>query len=358
MTVPRRFWSTNALQSECSLLISSWLQANIEGLSLALPMRQKKLTKEEQESKKSSYPQIFKDRMNTFAGFQYDFAKRKTLDDTPEERKAFYEKLWENGGFEFWLATYDDMLYVKEANREAYDFWAKKTRARIQDPVKRDILAPLEPPHAFGTKRPSLEQDYYEQFNKPNVNVIDIKNNPIIEIKPNGILTSDGNVREVDIIALATGFDSVTGGMKNLGLKDVNGVDIAEKWKLGTWTYLGMTCNGFPNMFFLYGSHGPTAFANGPSCVECQGNWIADAIAKLRKEKKEYINPTKEAEEVWRQKVTALSDKSLFPGTSSWYMGANVPGKPREQLNYTGGIPLYEKEIRASLSNWSGFVVA
>ena len=224
--------------------------------NLALPMRQKKLTKEEQDAKKAKYPDMFKNRMTTFAGFPYDFSKKNTFDDTPESRERFYEYLWQNGGFEFWLSTYADMLFDWDANRQAYDFWAKKTRARIQDPVKRDILAPLEPPHAFGTKRPSLEQDYYEQFNKPNFNVVDIKKNPIVEVQPKGIVTADGKLHEFDVIALATGFDSVTGGMKNMGLLDVDGVDLRDKWKTGTWSYLGMTCNGYPNMWFLYGAQG------------------------------------------------------------------------------------------------------
>ena len=224
--------------------------------NLALPMRQRKLTTEEQKNAKAEYPELFKHRMTTFAGFTYDFSKKNTFEDTPEDREAFFEHLWQNGGFQFWLATYKDMLFDAKANREAYEFWAKKVRARIQDPEKRDILAPLEPPHAFGTKRPSLEQTYYDQFNSPHMKVVDIKKNPMVEVKENGILTADGKLHEVDVIALATGFDSVTGGMKNMGLKDINGVDLREKWSTGTWSYLGMTCNGYPNMFFLYGAQG------------------------------------------------------------------------------------------------------
>ncbi|KAI9699549.1 MAG: hypothetical protein M1820_007180 [Bogoriella megaspora] len=326
--------------------------------NLCLPMRQAKLTREEQEQRKKDYPDIYRNRMTTFAGFEYDFYQRETLDDSPEEREKFYEGLWERGGFEFWLATYKDMLFDKKANDEAYNFWAKKTRARITDPRKRDILAPLNQPHTFGTKRPSLEQNFYEQLDKPENDVVDTKATPIEEFTETGIITSDGQHREFDVVALATGFDSVTGGMKNMGLKDVDGVSLADKWKMGTWSYLGMTCNGYPNMFFLYGAQGPTAFSNGPSCVECQGDWIIDAIAKARQEGLTRIEPTKEAEEEWRRNVTDLSNKTLFPGTSSWYMGANVPGKPREQLNYAGGIPLYEKECRMALENWQGFAVA
>ncbi len=323
--------------------------------NLALPMAQRNLTKEQQEKK--GYPEFFEDRMKTFAGFPYDFVKRNTLDDTPEQREAFYNERWRNGGFEFWLATYQDMLFSDDANREAYNFWAKKTRARINDPRKRDILAPLEPIHPFGTKRPSLEQNFYEQFNRPNVDVVDIRANPIQEVVAEGLITADGTLHKFDIIALATGFDAVTGGMKNMGLRSTHGESLSDAWKEGTWSYLGMTCRGYPNMFFLYGPQGPTAFSNGPSCVEAQGNWIISAIGRIEKEGIKSISPTREAEEEWRKKVTELSDKTLFPKADSWYNGANIPGKPREQLNYAGGIPLYEKECYGVLDGWKGFEV-
>jgi cation diffusion facilitator CzcD-associated flavoprotein CzcO len=214
--------------------------------NLALPMQQKEITQEEQEQRKAQYPEIYKDRMKTFAGFQYDFVERNTFDDTPEEREAFYEERFQKGGFEFWLANYKDLLFNKEANTQAYNFWAKKTRARITDPRKRDILAPSTPPHAFGTKRPSLEQNYYEMLDRPENDVVDIKKTPIVEVTETGIKTEDGQHREFDVIALATGFDSVTGGMKNMGLKNVDGVTLSELWKMGTWSYLGMSCAGFP----------------------------------------------------------------------------------------------------------------
>lgn len=225
--------------------------------NLCLPMQQQAVSKEEQERRKNGeYQEVFKTRLNTFAGFDYDYIKKNTLDDSPEEREAFYEKLFDNGGFEFWLANYDDLLFDNAANREAYNFWAKKTRARISDPVKREILAPLEPPHAFGTKRPSLEQNYYEVLDRPENKVVDVKKTPIERFTEKGIVTSDGKLHEFDVIALATGFDSVTGGMKDMGLKDVDGVDLTEKWKTGTHTYLGMSMSGYPNMFFLYGKFG------------------------------------------------------------------------------------------------------
>ncbi|KAM0721163.1 hypothetical protein Q7P37_003450 [Cladosporium fusiforme] len=324
--------------------------------NLCLPMRQRKLTKEEQDEDKPNYPEMYKHRMTTFAGFGYDFAEKNTFDDSPEEREQFFEGLWQEGGFKFWLATYKDNLFDRKANDEAYQFWVRKTRERISDPRKRDMLAPTKAPHPWGTKRPSLEQNFYEAMDRPENDIVDIKANPVKEVTEKGIVTADGQLREFDLIALATGFDSVTGGMKNMGLLDINGVDLRERWANGTYSHVGMACADYPNMFFLYGAQGPTAFSNGPSCVECQGDWIIDALAKLRKEKISYLNATRDAEKEWNRKVTELSDKTLFPIADSWYMGANIPGKTREQLNFAGGIPMYEKECRDVLDNgFKGF---
>jgi cation diffusion facilitator CzcD-associated flavoprotein CzcO len=325
------------IAQETSKEASSVLQF-VRTPNLCLPMQQKDLTKEEQERRKQDeYQKFFEHRLTTFAGFGYDYVEKDTLDDDEATREAFYEKMFEAGGFEFWLANYRDLLFDNAANRKAYDFWAKKTRARITDPEKRDILAPLEPNHAFGTKRPSLEQNYYEMLDKPQNKVISLKDNPIVKIVENGIVTQDGKVHECDVIALATGFDSVTGGMKNMGLKDIEGVELSEKWKNGTYTYLGMAMSGFPNCFFLYGAQGPTAFSNGPTCVEVQGDWIVRAMKMMEDQKINYCEATHTAEKEWREKVTELSDKTLFPQTKSWYMGDNIPGKLREQLNFAGG---------------------
>ena len=216
------------------------------------------------------------------------------------------------------------MLFEWDANAEAYKFWNKKTRARISDPRKRDIVAPEKAPHSFGTKRPSLEQNWYEIIDKPNNDVVDINNEtgtPVKEVSEKGIITSDGKEREFDIIVLATGFDSVTGGMKNMGLKNIHGKTVEDHWAQGTMTSMGMCMSGMPNMFFLYGAHGPTAFSNGPSCVELQGEWIVDAIKKMREDGITYLEASVEGEKYWHDLVKEINDKTLFPFTKSWYMG-------------------------------------
>jgi cation diffusion facilitator CzcD-associated flavoprotein CzcO len=178
--------------------------------NLAVPMRRRTQTPEDQERKKLLYPELFRLRETSFAGFHYDWAEKNTFDDSPEQRDAFYEQVWADGGFRYWVALYKDNLLNAEANKASYNFWAKKTRARIGDPRIREILAPEKMPHFFGVKRPSLEYSYYEQFNRPSVDVVDIKGNGIKEFTETGITLEDGSHYEFDVIAVATGFVSYT----------------------------------------------------------------------------------------------------------------------------------------------------
>lgn len=176
--------------------------------NLALPMRKRDLTIKEQERTKLYYPELFRYREANFGGFMYGWCERNTFDDTPEEREAFYESVWKDGGFRYWVALYKDNLLNPEANKESYNFWAKKTRGRIGDPRLRELLAPREMPHYFGTKRPCLEKNYYEQFNRESVHLVNTKNNPIKEFTEIGITLEDGTHHELDVVAVATGFVS------------------------------------------------------------------------------------------------------------------------------------------------------
>ncbi|KAJ4347371.1 uncharacterized protein N0V89_011312 [Didymosphaeria variabile] len=200
-------------------------------------------------------------------------------------------------------------------------------------------------PHYFGVKRPCLENNYYEQFNRPNVDVIDIKDNPIAEFTETGIKLENGDHYEFDVVAVATGFDITTGGMTNMGLVSIQDTTLQEEWRKAAVTYLGTTVSGYPNMFHLYGPHGPTLLSNGPSTVEVQGRWICDTIRKVTRENLKYINPTQEASREWKRRINALSDATLFPTTRSTYMGGSMPGKAFEQVNYAGGIPQYAIEV-------------
>ncbi|CAK7222243.1 hypothetical protein SCUCBS95973_004777 [Sporothrix curviconia] len=325
--------------------------------NLAIPMRKRSLTIEEQERQKKFYPELFGLREKHFAGFFYGWYEKNTFDDPPEVRRALYERVWKEGGFRYWVALYKDTLINAEANKEAYNFWCEKTRERIGDPRLRDILAPTKMPHFFGVKRPCLENNYFEQFNRPNVDVVDIKDNAIDSFTETGIRLKDGTVHEFDVVAVATGFDVVTGVMTQLGLKSLDNTELTNAWKDGAETYLGTTVAGYPNMFHIYGVHGPTLLSNGPSTVEVQGRWIADAIEKMEYKNIKYMNPKTEAAKAWKQHIVDLNNMTLFPTTTSTYMGGTVPGKKQEPMCYAGGIPAYVNEIRAALDDMGGFEV-
>ena len=315
-----------------------------------LPMRQEKLDVVQQKDRKSRLA-LFANSRTTFGGLPYDYVQRNSLVDSPDEREATYERLYEEGGLKLWNGSYKDLMVTHSTNREVYDFWAKKTRARINDPKLKDLLAPLEPIHAFGGKRPSLEQDYYEQFNKPNVHLVSIKENPISELRPEGIVTADGRLHAVDIIAIATGFDSVTGGIQKMGIKDADGIGLSKRWDQGIYTYLGLMVSRCPNMFLPYSAHSPSVFSNGPTCIEIQILWIVEMIKNAEREGIREIDVKRQAEQAWRDEILEVANKTLLPTTNSWYMGSNIPGKPVEPLFYVGGLPRYQEKCAEALTN-------
>lgn len=333
------------------------LTAFIRTPNVALPMHQRKLTQEEQEHAKSFYQAYFDSAKQCRSGFPYNPAPKSFFDATPEERQAFWEDLWRRGGFSFLISNYREFLTDKNVNREFYAFWADKVRSRMKNPYKRDVLAPLNQGHWFGTKRPSLEQDYYEMIDRDNVTVVDLKATPIQEFEEHGIRTEDGKLHEFDVVILATGYDAVTGSLKDIGLVDADGVPLTEKWQNGTYTYLGLTIDRMPNMFMVYSPQAPTSLSNGPPIIEIQIDWIAVAIKKMREEGVKSIEPQFAAAEKWRDDIQKMNDMTLYPETDSWYMGANVPGKPREQLIYLAGVDEYARVTSEALKEWTGFNV-
>lgn len=329
--------------------------------NFALPMQQSSVadqTKWKFPTTADEYQEIFKKARSSFSGMAFDFIPTNAVDSTPEEREKVFEDLFERGGFYFWLANYQDIFLNQKSNDAAYQFWCKKTRSRISDPAKKDILAPLLAPHPFGTKRPSLEQRYYEVYNQNNVDIINVKQSPIVEITSNGIRTAVEGLVDVDVIIFATGFDQ-TGGILNVQIKNHRNESIQNKWKDKVWTNIGISTADFPNMFFVYGPQAPTGVANGPTCAEIQGDWIVDALRRMRELNKTKIVATVEAESKWKVLVNDLWNKSLFPLADSWYQGANIPGRPRETLNFAGGIPLYSSLLNECARNdYEGFLMS
>lgn len=287
--------------------------------NMALPMGQTHYDLPTQELPREAYPGLFADRKDSFSGFNYNFIPRPTFADTPEQRHEVYKTLWAEGDFKFWLATYFDMLFDRKANQEAYRFWCENTRPRINDSATADILAPLDQPHAFGCKRISLEDGYFEIFNQPNVTLVDVSatGTPISRITAQGIKTLNSEYT-FDIIICATGYDALTGGLTQIDIQGRSGNTLRDAWSTGVSTYLGMASHDFPNMFFTYGPQAPTAFCNGPTCAEMQGKWILQLVEHMKGNDMEAVEAQKQSQDEWKETVEELAEKTLLTGVDSW----------------------------------------
>lgn len=313
----------------------------------ALPMRQRQLTDAEQNRAKDDYPARFAARLETDSGFGYGPLDEAALEVSDAERQSTFEHLWDLGGFRFWAGSYRDLVTDAVANRMAYDFWSERIRDRVHDPRIGELLAPIEPLHPFGVKRPSLEQHYYEAFNQDNVGLVDLRSEPLTEITSSGVRT-DATHHDVDLLVLATGFDAVTGGLVAIDLHGARGTTLGEHWRDGVRTNLGMACAGFPNLFYLYGPQSPSGFCNGPTCAEAQGDWVVDVLGHLAGRGATRVETSDASEVAWGAMVRRIGAKTLYAGSDSWYTGANIPGKPRELLNWPGGLRRYLALCRAS----------
>ena len=325
--------------------------------NLALPMRQRKLDDDTIRRMKEDYPRAYQKRRTTFGGFDYEFLDKSASEVSEDERRATFERIWEIGGLAPWVGSFNDLLANEQSNRAAYDFWRDKTRARIKDPAVAETLAPTEPLHPYGTKRPSLEQNFFDIFNQSNVSLVDLRKTPIERVTRGGIKTAAGE-HDLDILVLATGFDAVTGGLTSIDIRGTQGETLREKWAKGVQAHLGMATAGFPNLLFVYGPQSPNAFSNGPTSAELQGDWIARLLDHVRQRGWARFEATAPAEEEWRTQVHALADATLFPQADSWYLGANIPGKPREMLSFAGGLSTYMAKCNESAERgYEGFAV-
>jgi cyclohexanone monooxygenase len=325
----------------------------------ALPMQQRHLEPDEQTRAKRHYPELFRER-NSPPGSLTEIRRLdiSALDATPSQRERVFREAWERGGFHFWVGTFNDTLTDLAANRLSYDFWRDRTRERIDDPGIAELLAPTEPPYPFGTKRPSLEQDYYDAFNLDHVDLVDLRATPIAEITTTGIRTIDGAHREFDLIVLATGFDANTGGLTRIDIVDTAGTPLRDRWTTRVDTHLGVAISGFPNLLMLYGPQSSTAFCNGPTCAELQGDWVVALLEHLRRHGHTRVESTDEAGDAWSAHLDDVAAATLFPLADSWYMGANVPGKTRQLLNHPMSDLYLARLAACAAAGYDGFVMS
>jgi cation diffusion facilitator CzcD-associated flavoprotein CzcO len=304
-----------------------------------VPARNGKVDPAVVKARKADYDGIVERLHNSYFGFELNFIEKSALAASPEEREREFEARWDTGGFGFWLGNYQDMLFNKEANDLCADYLKRKIRATVKDPA---VAEKLIPKYAYGTKRQPLDTNYYETFNKANVLLVDASDAPIEEITPKGI-RAGGKEYEFDIIVLATGFDAMTGPLTRIKIQGRGGKLLSQKWEAGPYTYLGVAVAGFPNLFTITGPGSPSVLCNMPVAIQQHVEWISDCLQYLRKNNLTTIEATDEAEDQWTAHVAEVANATLMPGTNSWYMGANIPGKARLFMPYIGGFGPYRQ---------------
>lgn len=332
--------------------------------NMATPRRQEKMTPEVNAAEKLTYAKRYANRM-TFTGHDTDFIPRDAESDTPAEREAVYEGLWAKGGEDFWFGNYRDMLTSPSANRLAYDFWRSKVLPRIENPAHAAILAPETPLHPFGTRRPSLEECYFETFNRDNVTLVNLLNDPILEVTPTGIVTSSGT-HDLDILVLATGYDFVTGSLYDIDMRGRDNTSLPSKWSLepckspttgplhnggggggGVKAHLGLATSLFPNLFFPVGPQAPTCLGLTPLLAELQTSHLTPLLGHARARGGWTVEASRHAEDRWAAECAEVVGATLFgAAVGTWYMGANIPGRRREAICWFGGVGAYVARLR------------
>jgi cyclohexanone monooxygenase len=281
---------------------------------------------------------------------------KSALEATEAERNAKYESKWAEGGSISFLYSYTDLLVNKVANDTASEFVRDKIRSIVRDPKVAELLAPKD--HPIGTKRLCLDTNYYETYNRDNVTLVDVRSAPIQEITERGVKTADGEY-ELDAIVFATGFDAMTGALREIDIRVGNGPTLAEKWADGPLTYLGLMVSGFPNMFTITGPGSPSVKTQMIVAIEQHMDWIGDCLTAMKARGVTRIEPRPEAERDWVQHVNDVADGTLYPLANSWYVGANIPGKPRVFMPYVGGFAGYKRKCDAVAENdYEGFVMS
>ena len=321
-----------------------------------VPARDRPMGREEWLEIKSDYGEVRRLTRESFAGFPYTPSSRSALELTEEERNAVFEGLWAEGGFKFLWGGFYDLMLNEEANHTAAEFIRSKIRSVVKDPEVAERLCPTD--HPYGSKRPPIDTDYYETFNRDNVTLVDISKGGITQITPRGIETPEGHY-EVDVIVFATGFDAMTGPLVRMNITGRDGLTLKEKWADGPTSYLGLQVAGFPNLFTITGPGSPSVLTNMPTSIEQHVEWIADCLAELRNRGQRVIEASAEAEEAWVEHVAAVSSFGLFNRANSWYLGANIPGKKRVFMPYVGGLANYRNRCdEVATNDYEGFVRA
>jgi cation diffusion facilitator CzcD-associated flavoprotein CzcO len=277
------------------------------------------------------------------------------FDYTPEERTRILEQAWAQRNGLLFLRTFTDTMMALEANEVVADFIRGKIRQIVKDPDVAEMLCPKTYP--VGTKRICMDTGYFETFNRPNVTLVDVRKNPITEITPTGLRTTAAEY-ELDTLVLATGFDGVTGSVTRMNITGVSGVDLRDKWAQRPTNYLGFMVAGFPNLFMIHGPGSPGVLAQMITGGEWQVEWVANVIQDLNRNGYARIDTTPDAENSWNAEMEEMAAKTLYQYADSWYVGANIPGKPRNFMIYIGGFDQYTRRCTEQVQKgYEGFAL-
>jgi len=313
----------------------------------SVPAGNRGLTAGELAEIKAGYGERRRVSFRSGGGSPYVGATTPTMQVSPEERQAAFEKRWQLGGVLF-SKTFPDQLTDLTANEEAKTFWEEKIRAVIDDPRVAELLIPDD--HPIGAKRICTDSNYFQTFNKPHVALISVRRTPIESVDAAGINTAEAHF-DVDAIVFATGFDALTGSLGKIDIAGRGGERLRDDWADGPRTYLGLTDDGFPNLFMITGPGSPAVLANMVLGAEAHVDWIADCIRYLDENGYAAIEATQDAVDNWLAECAQRAETTLFTKANSWYLGANIPGKPRVFMLFCGGFGVYNDicaEVAAS----------
>ena len=301
---------------------------------------------------KKNYDEIWEQVKGSVVAFGFKESTVSAMSVSEEERQAVFQKAWDNGGgFRFMFETFCDIATDERANKAAQDFIRGKIAEIVKDPETARKLMPQD----LYAKRPLCDSGYYATYNRPNVDLVDVKANPIVEITPKGVKTTDGVEHELDMLIFATGFDAVDGNYTKIDIRGRNGLTIQEQWKSGPSSYMGVANANFPNMFMVLGPNGP--FTNLPPSIESQVEWIAALIKDVNAKDLKTVEATTEAEAGWTKTCHDIAHMTLFPKADSWIFGANIPGKTNTVYFYMAGLGAYRQELSAVQNKgYEGFV--
>lgn len=319
-----------------------------------VPARNGPLDQELYERRKADYEGIWERVRASYFGFELTLLEKGVLESTDEEIHQELMARWEEGGFGIWLGSYVDMFFNDDANAKVRAFLHDRIRETVDDPETAELLVPKGYP--FGCKRNPLDSGYFETFNLPHVHLVDVRSNPVASITEKGLRLEDGAEHELDVVVYATGFDAMTGPLNKIDIRGRGGQRLREKWAHGPRTYLGLTVAGYPNLFTITGPQSPSVLSNMPVSIEQHVEFVAKIIGDMAERGAGTIEPTQEAEDAWGAHNQELAEATLFTKADTWYMGANIPGKPRVFMPHLGFVgPYRQKCDEVAANDYEGF---